>query len=96
LSAFALPPKRPADRLDYDVDFADWLTDDDAIATVDPASVDADSGAASDEQTNTAQAVKVWLAGGTDGKTATVTLKITSALGREKEVCFSVRIRENC
>jgi len=85
--------KAPVDVLDYDFDFSRWLPADDRItnataalstgttATVDHIDV-ADTGA------------RVWLAGGAEGDSATLTVTITTFGGRTKEVSASLRIRE--
>lgn len=83
--------KTPDDILDYDVDFSRWLTPGDTIASVEVAI--SDGGVAIDDHDFTAQAVKVWLSGGEDRETAHVTVAITTVQGREKTVCFRVRVR---
>lgn len=85
--------KQPADLLDYDIDFTRWLTEDDtittAVVTVSPAdeltaqSVFVDS-----------PIVKVWLTGGVDGSTYTVTVTASTAGGRIKETEFRIRVRD--
>lgn len=89
--------KRPADLLDYDVDFNKdkWLPPNDNIVQA-QVTVDADSGIVLDHREFDATLVKVWLDAGTLGKTATVTVKVTTDEGREKEVVFKVRIEEGC
>jgi len=91
-----LHTKRPDDRLDYDIDFSRWLTSSDSIESVDQVSVAEGSTVEVDDHDFTAQVVKVWLVGGTAGETATVTVEVTTAQGRTKEVCFKVRVREGC
>lgn len=89
--------KRPEDRLDYDVDFArkGWLTDGDTIAAVLSVAV-SDGDVELDGHDFTTTAVKVWVIGGTVGETAHVTVVIQTVQGREKEICFRVRIRSGC
>lgn len=87
--------KRPEDRLDFDVDFSRWLTHGDAIASIVNASVSG-AGLVIDDTDFTASAVKVWLSGGTPGETGHVTVEIRTAQGREKEICFRVRVRTGC
>jgi hypothetical protein len=97
MEASALFTKRPADRLDYDVDFRArrWIDTDDTIlsATV---VVETEGTVFSDDHAPSGGVVKVWLGGGTVGEEATITVKITTSQGREKEICFRLRIRENC
>ena len=92
--------KGEGDRLDYDIDFADWLTDGDTIAEVEaviddnggetPLAVDAVSAFNDDRK------VKVWLSGGTYGTLYTVDMTVTTLLGRIKTVCFKVRMDPPC
>lgn len=91
-----LRTKRPSDRLDYDIDFArrHWLESGDTIASVE---VSIEGGTVViDDHDFTTTTVKVWLSGGADGETAHVTVNITTTQGREKEVCFRVRVKEGC
>ena len=87
--------KRPDDRLDYDVDFSRWLTDGDTITAVSQAEVTQGT-VEVDAHDFTATAVKVWLSGGVVGETATILVQVTTTQGREKEVCFKLRVRECC
>ncbi|MPZ36685.1 MAG: hypothetical protein GEU95_01260 [Rhizobiales bacterium] len=89
-----LRQKRPDDRLDFDVDFARWMTEGDAIASAD-AEISA-GGVSIDGTDFTDTAVKVWLIGGVDGETVHVTVEVTTVQGRVKEICFRVRVREGC
>lgn len=92
-----LRTKKPTDRLDYDVDFGKhWLTNGDAIDTVDSVTVDTTGTVAQDGYTHIGTAVKVWLKDGTDGETATVTVTVTTNDGREKTICFKVRVKDEC
>lgn len=85
--------KQPADQLDYDLIFEDWLTDNDVITgAIAVSSVPAELIVQSVGYTN--QIVKVWLAGGVNGETYKVTATITTALGRIKELDCKVRVRE--
>jgi hypothetical protein len=84
--------KQPADQLDYDLDFSEWLTGTDTITgAVATSSVPAElvvlSVAVSD------QAAKVWVSGGIDGTTYKVTATITTSEGRIKENEFKIRVR---
>lgn len=90
-----LRTKRPDDRLDYDVDFSRWLTTGDEIESV---TVEINDGATMqiDDHDFTPSAVKVWLSGGADGETATITVEATTAQDRVKEICFKIRVREGC
>lgn len=87
--------KRPADQLDYDIDFSRWLEDGDTIvgatAAVQPAesmvSAFVPPGGIEDD------AVKVWAIDGISGKTATVIVTATTAQDRVKQVEFQIRVK---
>ncbi len=85
--------KDPADRLDYDVDYARWLPTGDVISSA--TATIAGSTAVPDQVDVSADAVKVWISGGTVGETAVVTVAAVTAQGRTKEISFRLRIRES-
>lgn len=85
--------KQPADKLDYDVDFSRWITDDDEITTV-ASAVDPDGSLIVDTVSVASPSVKVWLRGGESGKSYKVTLTVSTAFGRIKEVDFRVRVKD--
>ncbi len=88
--------KRPADRLDYDIDFGTrWLPSGDTIANA-VATLSTTSGgtAAIDGITWSTTVVKVWVKSGIDGELAEIEVTITTAQGRTKKQCFKVRIRD--
>lgn len=84
--------KRPADILDYDVRFDQWLEENDRIAgwvaKIENSTAVIDRGDYAD------QSVRLWISGGDDGDSAFVDITITTALGRKKSYCFRLRIRE--
>lgn len=84
--------KRPSDQLDYDIDFGRWLSEGDAIqgasASVEPIGVSVDSVQAF------GVIVKVWLSGGVSGSSQRVSVMVTTAQGRTKEVSFNLRVAE--
>lgn len=82
--------KRPEDRLDYDVDFADWLSPGD---TVRDATATA-PGVTVDRVQVFGTVVKVWLSGGLAGDSTPIDVVITTAAGRVKEVTFNLRVTE--
>lgn len=84
--------KAPADVLDYDIDFARWLTADDRI--VGAVSTIADSEATILRTDFSDTVVKVWVSGGAAGETARITTIVTTLEERTKEFCFSMKIRE--
>ncbi|AAQ54996.2 virion-associated phage protein [Burkholderia phage Bcep22] len=87
--------KTTLEQLDYDVDFSRWIPDGDTIqaGAVEITPDDGTLVAVSYEING--QVVKVWLSGGTAGKSYTVAVTIGTAAGRMKEACFGVRVR-NC
>lgn len=91
--------KQPADRLDYDFDYSQWLASDDevisatfAIATLDgstPADpMDIDSSVVLPTYT------KVWLVGGSAGEIYKVTCTVTTSRGRIKQDEIKIRLKE--
>lgn len=93
MSMIGIFPKAPPDQTDYDIEFDDWLPEGDTITSAD-ATVDPTGELAVASVSITDQTVKVWLNGGLDGKTYTVTLIVGTAGGRTKEVCFKIRVKE--
>lgn len=85
--------KQPADQLDYDLDFSDWLTDDDTITgAVATSSVPAELTVQSLQVIG--QLVKIWIAGGVSGATYKITATITTSQARIKELEFKIRVRD--
>jgi hypothetical protein len=85
--------KQPADKLDYDVTFENWLPDGDTVTTVE-ISVQGDGFLLVDQYANDGKTVKVWLSGGTNGSTYKVTVKVSTINARIKETEFKIRIKE--
>lgn len=84
--------KQPADQLDYDLDFSEWLPDTDVITGVVATS-------SSPELTILAASVygttaKIFVAGGLDNATYKVTTTIATQEGRIKEHDFKIRVRD--
>lgn len=85
--------KQPADQLDYDLDFSDWLTDEDTITgAVATSSVPEELIVQS--VSISGSVVKIWIAGGVSGATYKITATITTSLGRIKELEFKIRVRD--
>jgi hypothetical protein len=85
--------KQPADQLDYDLDFSDWLTDDDILTgAVATSSVPEELIVQSVRLIS--PLVKIWIAGGVSGATYKITATITTSQGRIKELEFKIRVRE--
>lgn len=85
--------KQPADYLDYDISFADWIADEDVIesATV---TIAPDGELAVGNIQIFSPTVKVWLSGGVDSGSYKATLTATTRQGRIKEVEFKIRVRD--
>lgn len=84
--------KQPGDTLDYDIDFGDWLVEGDSlVAATATASPD---GLVIGDVERLPPLVKVWLSGGVDGESYTVTVTVTTADGRVKTVNFNLRVSE--
>lgn len=86
--------KAPADVLDYDVDYTNWIATGDsittAVATADkPEEIEVES-----VQVSSEAIVKVWLSGGTAGETYEITVTASTDAGRVKEESFKIRVKE--
>ena len=79
------------DRLDYDVDFSRWLSDDDTLTD---ATATADAGLDIDAVQLSGTVAKVWISGGLAGKSYLVTVTATTQDARVKEAIFMIRICE--
>lgn len=95
--------KQPAEVLDYDIDFSEFLSDGDTLAaTADDPPVPNPLSVTVDDPSITlgptwllnAYTVKQWLSGGTDGLRYKITLTVTSNAGRVKQVEFVVRVKD--
>lgn len=84
--------KQPADVLDYDVDYTDFLNGEDTLSTktvtVSPTGLTVDSSVIAGDR------VKVWLSGGTNGITYKVTVTATTTDGRVKQDEFKVKVKD--
>jgi hypothetical protein len=85
-------PKQPAEVMDYDVSFVDYL----AILndTVDGVTVSAEEGIALVEHSVSSGVVKVWAGEGTSLTKYKFTIRMTTAGGRVKEVEIVVRVKD--
>ena len=85
--------KQPAEYLDYNVDFTEWMPQDDQIASATVA-VSPEGELTADTISIMTPIVKFWPAGGVAGKTSKLTVKITTEGGRIKEDELKIRVRE--
>jgi hypothetical protein len=87
--------KDPDDALDYQVNWATWLsTDTLASATWSINTTVITASTALMSYSTSAGTHTLWLAGGTAGTTAEVTSRITTATSRIKDQTFKVTVRE--
>lgn len=89
--------KQPADSVDYDIDYSQWLTETDGLSednepevTVTPDDLTVES--VTRDYDN--HRVKVWLSGGTDGERYKVEVTTHTAEGRIREDEFFLIVRE--
>lgn len=95
--------KQPAEYLDYDIDFSDFLPGGDTLQYTgnppvpNPLSVTATPAGITIGPTyvlNDGKAIKQWLSGGTNGVRYKITLTATTNGGRVKQVEFVVRVKD--
>lgn len=79
--------KDPGARLDYTVDWEDWL-DSDTIASV---TWTVPTGLTKESQSNTTTAATVWLSGGTAGTDYAVVCHIVTVAGRLDDRTLTIR-----
>jgi hypothetical protein len=84
--------KQPVDRLDYDVTYANWLTEGDNVGSVTtnvtPEGLTVETVYVHDP------IVKIWLSGGESGTTYKVTLTISTDDGRIRQDEFKVKVKD--
>ena len=88
--------KQPGEVLDYDIDYSEWLTDDDNVASATTAvtpSADEDDLAIELININDPR-VKLWISGGISGTTYKCTVTMETQDGRIKEDEFRMRVKE--
>lgn len=85
--------KQPADILDYDVNFEEWLSEDDTVASAGAVVEPAGEITITDVLISN-PIVKIWLAGGVDGSSYKITVTTTTAFGRKKETEFRIRVKD--
>jgi hypothetical protein len=85
--------KQPIEVIDYDVDYTDWLTPGDGIASVDVQI--SPTGLTMPKPPNVSSpVVKVWTSGGVNGTTYKVTVTAITDDDRTKQDEFKVRVKE--
>ena len=95
MALIATYEKQPADVLDYDIDYATWLPDNDAIDTAEVV-VSPTGGMVIDLtlviENNTR--VKIWASGGASGTTYKAEITVTTTDGRVKQDEIRFRCKE--
>lgn len=84
--------KDPEARLDYEIDWSDWLSESETIVT----SVWVVEGGVIEEEANTATSATAWVSGGIDGGMISVTNTITTnsvPLSRIDERTLIIRVK---
>lgn len=85
--------KQPAERLDYDIYYEDWLTAGDGITTakttvqVFPLGLTLSSYVVD-------TIIKIWVAGGVNGVTYKVTVTVETDDGRVKQDEFKIKVKD--
>lgn len=83
--------KDPGDRVDYLVDFTEWLGED----TISSVSWTVPDGITNYSTSGTTATATIWLAGGTHGQEHVITCQATTAGGRIKQRSFKVMVRND-
>lgn len=87
--------KQPSDRLDYDVDYEEWLTSGDSLisatATVDLVET---SGLTIDAPMISGTRVKLWANDGVSGHSYKVTVTTTTDQGRVKQDEVRIKVKD--
>lgn len=86
--------KQPRDTLDYDVNFSDWLPDDDTIGNTPVVTIEPAGELMVDAVQVASPIVKVWLSGGLDKASYKITVTASTIGGRIKETEFRMRVKE--
>ncbi len=84
--------QQPAEVLDYDIDFSEWIPEGDTITaaalTVEPTGPVVTYAISSPR-------VKVWFYDGTNGTTYKITVQATTNDNRVKEVEFKIKVKDD-
>ena len=85
--------KQPLERLDYDIDFSEWLPVGDTIVL---ATVVATTGIIAEEPLIdvTKKVLKVWVTGGATGNTYKIQVTAETTEGRIKEGEIRIKVKE--
>lgn len=83
--------KDPEAKLDYSIDWSDWLETGDEIST---STWTVPSGITKDSDSKSTQITTIWLSGGTDGEDYDLTNHIVTTDGREDDRTITIRVKE--
>ena len=90
--------KQPADRYDYDVDYKEWLTERDNVASSVIMVMPDDSAEVDGLKVETVVVmdpiVKFWLSGGKNGVTYKITLTTSTGDGRIKQDEIKIKVKD--
>lgn len=91
--------KQPSERLDYDLDFSEFLPEDDELSEDGSGvvTVVSPTGALAIDAVSVlpgGKTVKIWAAGGVDGATYKITVTATSNGNRIKESEIKIKVKE--
>lgn len=84
--------KDPGAKLDYSIDWSEWLPTGDAIDTA-TWTADGITVAASPAPSHASGIATVWIEGGTEGTDATAACRVTTTAGRIDERTIRIQIR---
>jgi len=84
--------KQPAETLDYDLDYAEWLVPGDRVVGANVLSEPV--GLELDSTFIDSPIVKLWLSGGTHGTTYKLTITTTTDGGRIKQDEFKLKVKD--
>lgn len=82
--------KDPGSKLDYSIDWSDWLQEDTLLTAV----WTIPDGLTKESEEHTSTFALVWISGGTAGANYTCTCVITTAGGRTDERSIIISVRE--
>jgi hypothetical protein len=85
--------KQPADTLDYDLDYLEWLTPGDSVINAEVV-VEPATDLAVDAVFISSPIVKLWLSGGLSGTSYKLTITITTDNGRIKQDEFKLKVKD--
>lgn len=92
MTVLSIFTQQPADVLDYDVEYADFLVPPDALASATVAVTPTGLTVAAPVKVGTRY--KLWVSGGTSSVTYKVTITVTTTLGRTKQDELKFKIKD--